>query len=444
MDKTTEIVITGMGVVSPVGSSLETFWDSLLQGRSGITASHHYTLEDVQQIARLPYPLSAEVTELDTRRIKPRKNIKVMARDIQLGFVATDYAREHSLLEEKSLDPERQGIVFGAMMITVDVSELASLYGGAITETGEYDPALFGNAMNQMYPLWMLKYLPNMTACHIGIAMDLRGPSNTLVNGETGGACALIEAARVLQRGYTDLIFAGGCASCTTPTSWTRYDLYQLSQQFSESEKAYRPFDSHRDGIVFGEGAGTCVLETKASAEKRGVPIYATLLGYAETSEAVWHSATDFAPQTVDVQIDRKKFTGDSIRHAIQLAMQRAGITAKDVAFVMASGNGTIQGDSEEAKAIRDTLAEAPVTAIKGATGYAMAGSSAMEIIASVLALQHGMIPPATHCEEVASDCPISVVTKSGRPIPNGKRAAVILSYNFYGQAVALVIGRNE
>ncbi|MDO4584632.1 MAG: beta-ketoacyl-[acyl-carrier-protein] synthase family protein [Planctomycetia bacterium] len=444
MDKITEIVITGMGIVSPVGSSLETFWDSLLQGRSGISISSHYTLEDVRQIARLPYPMSAEVKELETRRIKPRKNIKVMARDIQLGFVAADYAREQSLLEEKPLVPERQGIVFGAMMITVDVSELAPLYGGAITETGGYDPSLFGNAMNQMYPLWMLKYLPNMTACHIGIAMDLRGPSNTLVSGETGGASALIEAVRVLQRGYTDLMFAGGCASCTTPSSWTRYDLYQLSHQFSEPEKAYRPFDSHRDGVVFGEGAGACVLETKTSAEKRGVPIYATVLGYAETAEAVWNSATDFAPQTEDVQIDRKKFTGNSIRHAIQLAMQRAGITASDVAFVMASGNGTVQGDCEEARAIRDTLGDVPVTAIKGATGYAMAGSSAMEIVASILALQRGVIPPANHCEEVAADCPISVVTKSPLPIPEGKRVAVVLSYNFYGQATALVFGRNE
>lgn len=442
MDKTTEIVITGMGIVSPVGTSLETFWDSLLQGRSGIAVSHHYTLADVQQIDRLPYPMSAEVKELDTRRIKPRKNIKVMARDIQLGFVAADYARENSLLEEKPLEPERQGIVFGAMMITVDVSELAPLYGGAIAETGSYDPSLFGNAMSQMYPLWMLKYLPNMTACHIGIAMDLRGPSNTLVTGETGGVSAFIEATRVLQRGYTDLMFTGGCASCTTPSSWTRYDLYQLSQQFSEPEKAYRPFDRRRDGVVFGEGAGSCVLETKTSAEKRGVPIYARVLGYAETAEAVWNAALNFAPQTEDVRIDRGKFTGNSIRHAIQLAMDRAGITAEEVAFVMASGNGTIQGDSTEAHAIRDTLGEVPVTAIKGATGYAMAGSSAMEIVASVLALRHNTIPPAIHCEEVAADCPISVV-RSAQPIASGKRAAVVLSYNFYGQAVALVIGRN-
>ncbi|MDO4575779.1 MAG: beta-ketoacyl synthase N-terminal-like domain-containing protein [Planctomycetia bacterium] len=443
MDNAKDIVITGLGIVSSIGSGLDTYWDALLAGQSGAGISSHYTLDDVRQIARLPYPMVAEVKELETKRIKPRKNIKVMARDIQLGFVAADYAREHCQLEAKPVDPDRQGIVYGAMMIIVDVSELGELYMGAVDENGVYHPSQFGNAMGSMYPLWMLKYLPNMTACHIGIAFDLRGPSNTVVCGETGGVSAILEACRVLRRGYTDLMFAGGCACCTTPSAWTRYDFCQLSSQFDHPQTAFRPFDAKRDGVVFGEGAGCSVIETRESAQRRGVPIYAKILGCAETAEHVWNAATDFTPQPEEVKIDRKKFTGDSLRNAVRLAVERSGLKPEDFAFVMASGNATIQGDAAEARAIREVLGDVPVTAISGATGYAMSGTSAIAIATTALALDKGVIPAVVNCDEVAADCPINVVTGSPREIPADKKAALVLSYNFYGQAAALVLAKD-
>ena len=434
-----EIVITGLGVVSPIGSGIEPFWEALLQKKTGVTLTDSYLLEDAKKIETLPFPLCAPVVDLDIKRIKPRKNVKVMARDIQLGFVAADFAHEDSQLAEKPVDPTRQGIVFGTLMIIVNVSEMAPLYKDAIDENQEFMPSKFGSAIGEMFPLWMLKYLPNMTPCHIGIAFDLQGPSNTLVCGETGGINAITEACRAIHRGYTDVMYAGGCASCCNPSARTRFSLYQLSSQVENPAAASRPFDAKRDGVVLGEAAGTCILETRESALRRDVPIYATICGHAETAEAVWNPALDGAPQKEDVRIDRAKFTGKSIRNAIQLAMQRAGITAGDLAFVMACGNGTVHGDAVEAAAIHDTLGDVPVTAIKGATGHAMAGSSSIETVATVLALSKGIIPPTVNCDEVASDCPIQIV-KEPREIPAGKDYALVLSYNFYGQAAVLVL----
>ncbi|MDO4570021.1 MAG: beta-ketoacyl-[acyl-carrier-protein] synthase family protein [Planctomycetia bacterium] len=445
MEKTTELVITGLGVVSSIGTGVEEFWNSLLQGKSGVGVSDYYTAQDVAQINRLPYPMTAEVKTLETKRIKPRKNIKVMARDIQLGFIAADYARENSLLEQTPVDPERQGIVFGALMIIVDVSELEPLYKGAIGEDGQFVPPLFGNEIGSMFPLWMLKYLPNMTPCHIAIAYDMRGPNNTLVIGEPGGLSALVEASRVLRRGAADVMLAGGCASCTMPSAWFRYDLFQLSKHFDDPQKAYRPFDANRDGLVLGEGAAVCVLETSESAKKRGAPVYAKFLGYGEATEPVWHMQTDFAPAPEEVRVDRARFTGSSLKNAMRLALDRAGLNPSDIAFVMASANGSVSGDLIEAQAIADVLgSDVPVSSVKGATGYAMPASASMEVVASALALKNRLLPHIATCEEKDPACPIDVVMNEPRPLGEDKKAAMILSCNFYGQATAVIIGRGE
>ncbi|MBE6428010.1 MAG: hypothetical protein E7028_05405 [Planctomycetaceae bacterium] len=439
MDKSPEIVITGLGVVSSIGSGTEAFWNSLMEGACGLSAFDNCAQEDLLS-AGLPTSLTGAVKELDKKRIRPRKSIKVMARDIQLGVASSDYAWEDAQLNEKPVDPERQGIVFGALMIMADVEEITPLYSGAMKEDGSFDPSLFGNNMDAMYPLWMLKYLPNMTACHIGVANDLRGPSNTLVVGDIGGVSAVAEAVRVLKRGAADLMFTGGCNASSMPQTTTHFNMYPISNS-SDPKLAYRPFDEERGGLILGECAGCAILETRESAEKRGVEIYGKILGYGETSEAVWNSGTDFAPQQEDVQINVEKFSGKSIENALKIAMERAGIKAEDLAFVMAEGLASQYHDRKEAEAIAAVVgSEVPVTCVNSATGYAFAGSSAVSVVTAVLALHKGMIPAIANSTKPAADCPVKLVL--GAPLPTDKKAAAVIAFNYYGQASVLIIGR--
>lgn len=440
MNKTPEIVITGLGIVSSIGSGIESFWNSLIEGTCGIAPFEGYTREELLD-AGVTVPLVGTVRELDKKRIRPRKSIKVMARDIQVGVAASDYAWEDAQLNEKPVDPERQGIVCGAVMPMADLPEIVPLYQGAIREDGSFDESLFGNKMDSMYPLWMLKYLPNMTACHIGVANDLRGPSNTIVCGDLGGVSAVIEAMRAIERGAADLMFTGGCNSSVMPQATSHFSMFPLSEHTEDPKRAYCPFDENRSGLVLGEGGGFAIIETRESAEKRDVPVYGRVLGYGETSESVWNSGTNFAPQPEDVRIDVQKFTGKSIVNAIQLAMSRAGVKPEELAFVMAHGLGSRFHDRIEAEAIAKAVgSDVPVTCISGATGYAFAGSSAMAVAASAAALHHGMIPAIVGCSSPAADCPVNLV--AGAPLATDKKFALVIAYNYYGQAAALVIGK--
>lgn len=442
MDKSPEIVITGLGVVSSIGSGIDAFWTSLLNGVSGVMPYDGHSCEELLE-AGLSNPYTGAVKDLDKKRIRPRKSIKVMARDIQVGVASADYAWESAQLNEKPVEPERQGIVYGAMMLMADLEEIIPLYKGAMKEDGEFDESLFGNKMEAMYPLWMLKYLPNMTACHIGVANDLRGPSNTLVCGDTGGICAVIEATRAIRRGAADVMYTGGCNASSMPQTSSHYSMFPISCEKTDEKRAYMPFDVNRSGLVLGECAGTTVLETRESAEKRGVTVYGTVLGYGEATEAVWNPGMDFAPQKEDVKIQVEKFTGKCIENAIRIALERAEVKPEDLAFVMAHGLGSKFHDQKEAEAIAKTVgSDVPVTCVSSATGYAFAGSSAVSVVASVAALYHGTIPAIANSSEADPACPVKLVMGQPVAIPEDKKVALVISYNYYGQATALVIGK--
>lgn len=349
MNNLSEVVITGMGVVSPIGIGVDHFWNSLVRRHGEIGLSGAYRLEDVRRAPGLPYPLVAEIKNFDTKRIQAwknmRRNIKVMSRDAQIGFVAADYAREDARLDAAPVEPERQGILYGAMMTLVNLDELIDLFRASMDENRRFVMEILGNGFNTVYPLWMLKYLPNMTPCHIGIAYDLRGPSNTLVNGETAGIGALLEATRVIRRGQADLMYAGGTSSCVYPMAWKRFQVYGLSSHVENPAEAVRPFDARRDGVVFGEGAAACVLESRESAEKRGVKIHGKILGWGETSESAWNQPIGLQKQPENVALNPELFTGKSIENAIRRAVEHSGLKKEEIAFVVACGYGSLYGN---------------------------------------------------------------------------------------------------
>ncbi len=261
-----EIVITGAGVISPIGISQEAFWASLCEGRSGVRKLNTFADPDL-------VPFGGEVVDFDPKNyVRQRKSLKVMSRDIQLGFAAADLACIEARHHEHAIDPERLGIVFGDDMIPCELNELVPAYRSCIAG-GRFDYNRWGEAsMAEIFPLWMLKYLPNMPACHIGIAQDARGPNNTLTLGDVSSLSAAAEAVRVIERGAADAMIVGGAGSRIHPTMLFRGGLFELSRRSDNPAGASRPFDATRDGMVNGEGAGAFVFEAKENAQARAQP----------------------------------------------------------------------------------------------------------------------------------------------------------------------------
>ncbi len=274
-----EIVITGAGVVSPIGIGQEAFWASLIEGRSGVRKLTVCADPDL-------VPFGGEVIDFDPKNyVRQRKSLKVMSRDIQLAFAAAEMACTQARHHENPINPERLGIVFGDDMIPCELSELVPAYRSCIID-GCFDYKRWGEAsMAEIFPLWMLKYLPNMPACHIGIAQDARGPNNTLTLGDVSSLSAATEAVRVIERGAADAMIVGGAGSRIHPTMLFRGGLFELSRRSDDPAGASRPFDATRDGMVNGEGAGAFVFEGAEHARARGAAPLARILGYCAAFE---------------------------------------------------------------------------------------------------------------------------------------------------------------
>ena len=417
-----DVVITGMGVVSPIGIGKDAFWTALCEGRSGVRRLPLFG------DSHLPSPFGGEVADFDPKQyVRPRKSLKVMSRDIQLGFAAADMACADAALRESALDPDRLGVTLGTDMIPCDLDELVGTYRSCLVD-GQFDFRRWGPAfVAELFPLWMLKYLPNMPACHIGIAQDARGPTNTVTLGDVSTLSALAEAADVVARGQADVVIGGGVSSRIHPALWVRQEVVGQSRHDGDPANASRPFDALRDGIVNGEGAGAFILETQRHAQARGVRVYARILGCARA----------FEPHR-----NGQPCQGTAIRRSILAALEAAGLRPTDVGHVTAHGLSTIDDDRIEAQAIHDVLGDVPVTAPKSYFGHLGAASGALETAVSVLALQHGLVPPTLNYEHADPQCPVNVVR--GEPLPVDRPTALILSHSPRGQAVALVLGGAE
>jgi len=262
MSAASEIVITGIGVVSPIGIGIEPFWNSLRKGTSGVRPY------SVLQGTEMPVRFGGEITDFDAKQyVTPRKSLKVMSREIQLGFAAAAMAVENAGIASGTIDPDRFGVVFGSEMPYGPPEELVDVYQGCKVD-GKIDPGLWPEqAMKKNFPLWMLKYLPNMTACHIGIAQDARGPSNSIAHGDVSSLQAMIEAMHIIRRGHADVMIVGGFGARLNVTQILYRSDANLSHRGDDPAAASRPFDAARDGMVNGEGAASLVIERREYAD---------------------------------------------------------------------------------------------------------------------------------------------------------------------------------
>lgn len=413
-----EIVITGVGVVSPIGIGREAFWASLEALRSGVRAVS--TLNPDCH----PVHIGGEVVDFEPKRfVRPRKSLKVMSPDIRFAYAAADLARTDAKLAVGGMDSERLGVVFGADMIYCDLQEIMGAFQVCMAN-GKFDYSRWGeHALAEMYPLWMLKYLPNMPACHIGIAHDARGPTNSMVLGEASSLAALVEGVHVIERGQADAMIVGGAGARIHPTSIAFRGDRLVSRSNGDPTRVCRPFDARRDGMVHGEGAAAFLIEDRQHAERRGAKVLARVLGCASTFEAC----------------DRDGFvTGQAIRASIDGALAASGLAADAIGHVNANGLSTPMHDQIEAQAIRDRLGNVPVTAPKSYFGALGAGTGAVEMVASVLGLEQGRIPATLNYENPDEACPVNVV--HGRSAPMEHATALLLNQSTTGQALAVVI----
>lgn len=413
-----EVVITGMGIVCPIGVGAEAVWASVESRTSGVRAVPE------QVAAGAPIPIAGDVAHFDPKEfVKPRKSLKVMSRETQLGFTAAEMAWAHARLEGAGVDPDRLGVTCGSNMFAPEVPELAAGCHASDVGGGQFDFTRWGKeGLREVFPLWLLKYLPNMAPAHVSIVHDARGPSNSIVAGDTSGLLALIEAADVVARGHADVMLAGGTSSTIGWMDLMWHAAARLSRRVHEPARACRPFDADRDGMVGAEGAAIFVLETRAHAAARGIMPLARIIGHGRRYEA---SSDSYSP------------TGRGIQQAIQAALDMAGAEPGDVGHVNAHGLSTELDDRIEAEAICRTLGDVPVTAPKSYFGNIGAGSGAVELAVSLLGLERGLVPPTLNYDTPDPKCPVNVVTEMS---PSRTPTALILNHRTTGQAVSLLI----
>lgn len=432
-----KIVITGAGVISPLGNSLDDFRASLEAGRSGITKLGSPYQHLPTQVAGEAREFTGDIEQFGelekTLKRSIKKGLKLMCREIQMGVAAAQLATHHSGLigsdeASNTVDRQRVGVLFGCDHILSIPEEFTAGVKKCLNDDGVFQFDLWAEqGLPKVDPLWLLKYLPNMPACHFAIYHDLRGPNNSLTVREASSNMAMAEAQCTLARGSADALVVGG-TGCRIHTS--RSVHIALQEQIAEGEgdpaSACRPFDQQRSGMVLGEGAGAIIMETEAHAQARGATPMATVIAGASSTVANAHGVADF----------RQAF-----ENVIQSVLKQSEMSAKDIGHVNAHGLATTTCDQQEAEAIANTLgSEIPVFAPKSYMGNLGAGSGMVEAIASILAMQSGELYASLNCEQKDPACPVNVIHSRGTPAGD---SFISLNVTPQGQASAILIAKS-
>ena len=434
MMNSARVVITGLGAVTPLGLTVGETWSALFAGKCGIDKITAF------DPVGFSCKLAGQVPEYKIRDYVPktfRKAVKLMSRDIELAIMAAGEALTSSGLITKGIDPEninvnpeRMAINLGAGLISCDLVELAPAVAASITDH-KFDIHKWGKeGLEMVTPLWLLKYLPNMLACHVGIIHDIQGPSNSITCAETSAHLAIAEAAQIIARGASDIALAGGTEAKVNPIVMIRQCLLKRAtdQNNDKPASACRPFDADAKGSVFGEAAGIVILENLENAEKRGAKILAEVVGIGQSNN-------------INPQYEHLEPDGKGIEIAIKKAMADAQIGPEELDLIIPHGTGIPADDLAEARAIRAALGEAasrasvwPTKSMLSNTG---AASGAVDVIAAVCAMSEGKIPPAKNCETRADGCDLNIVSK----LQEKKiRYALSCSYTYGGQTAAVIL----
>jgi len=406
------VVVTGIGLVSPVGIGTEATWSSVLAGRAGLAP---ITLFDS---SRHTVRFAGEVKGFDPVQWLDRKEIKKCGRFIQFAIAATSMAMAQSGLQVNAANATRVGVTIGSGIGGFEVIE-------------REHSTLIERGPDRVSPFFILSAIVNLAAGQVSVRIGAKGPSSAVATACTTGAHSIGDAFRLIQGGYADAMVCGGTEACITPLAVAGFaSMRALSTRNDEPGRASRPWDVDRDGFVIGEGAGILVLEERDQAHERGATVLAELIGYGMSSDA--HHPT--APPD----------DGDGVRRVMEIALEDARLSANDIQYLNAHATSTPLGDRAEAAAIGRVFGERPsqlaVSSTKSMTGHLLGGAGALEAGLTVLALRDQIAPPTTNLDRQDEDIHLNLVPN--QPQQLAIRNAMTNSFGFGGTNASLIFSR--
>ena len=428
-DQHNRIVITGVGIISPIGIGKTDFWNNACAGNHGIT-----DLEFSPDKNGTPF-LGGIIDEFVAKNyISKRKLLKIMSRSMQLAAGATAIAVEDSGIELDSFDPQRLGISIGTGMIHTSVTELGEPIYTTKEELGFNLSNFAAIAMDQLFPLWLLKQLPNLVASHISILFNAQGASNTLTSGAGAAIQAIEEAVYNIQNGICDMYICGGADHRTHPLDMIKYQLLDfLPDQSPDIHDMFRPYDKHRQGFIPGEAAAIFTIESLEHAKKRGAHIYAEIRGCGSAAGVSYR----------DKDIDKRTYI-ESL--AIEQCIKNTNGSVDSIDYICGHGCGDILGDSVEIMAYKKALGTSaesiPISSPSSMVGYIGAATGAINTACALFAMQDSVIPPTLFLQDPDPQCAFNHVTGSTRE--QTVNTALINSFDFYGQGATMIISKYE
>ncbi len=429
------VVITGIGVISPLGNSPDKLWDALSSGTSGVrelTSIPGEVFHTRYGAEARDFTGSIEdfgpLDKAMSRNIK--KNLKVMCREMQIGIAAAQLALADCKLNLASANLDRVGCVYGSDYMLTMPQEFTAGIRNCLDERGKFEFANWAEkGLSAVEPLWLLKYLPNLPASHIAIFNDLRGPNNSLTMREASSNLAIAESFCTIARGHADAILAGATGTKVHPARTIHVVTQEeVAVRDGDPTKLSRPFDRHRAGAVLGEGAAAIMLEELEYAQSRGAQILGEIIGIGSSAVS-------------DVRGTGQYKT--AFRNVLKQALASSKLKAPDVGHINAHGLSTRRCDAEEAQAIAEVFngcsPPVPVVAAKSYFGNLGAASGLVELISSLLSLKNNRLFRTLNYETADEQCPIHVVAKND--VPPGD-SFLKLSITPQGQASAIAVRR--
>lgn len=404
------VVITGIGIVSPIGIGKNEFWRSSVEGVSGVSC--------IKKIdtSQLETKIAGEVKNFNPSLYIDKSKLRILDRFAHLGVSSAKMALDDSELDLAKINPEKIGVCVGSGL-------------GGVLFHEEQMIAMNESGLRKANPLGVVKVMPNAVNSHISVELGLKGPNLTISTACSSGAHSIGEAFNLIRYGKADIMIAGGAEAPLTPFTFSAYNsLRVMSRRNDEPEKASRPFDKERDGFVLAEGAGFVILEEMSHALGRDANIYSEVIGYGMNSSA-YH-----------IVIPNPE--GKDMSTVMKLAIEDAGIEKKDINYINAHGTGTRANDPAETKAIKDAFGgyayKIPISSTKSMTGHTIGAAGAIGVIASALAIKNEVISPTINYENPDPDCDLDYVPNVARE--SKVVAALINSFGFGGSNASLVI----
>ena len=408
---TRRVVITGMGVITPVGSDLQTFWNNLTNGISGIGAITHF------DAAAYACRIAGEVRDFDAVSFfKTPKDVRRADRFVQLSVAAAKLAMADAGLTEPVGDPERFGCVIGSGI-------------GGLKTTEDQHTVLMERGPSRLSPFMIPMLISNMASGMVSMEHGLQGPNFAPVSACATSAHSVGEAWRMIREGDADAFLAGGSEAAIVPLGIGGFAAMRaMSTRNDEPTKASRPWDKDRDGFVMGEGAGIIVMEELEHAKARGARIYAEVVGYGATADA-YHMSSPLPNH-------------EQAQRSMRLALSKAGLNATDVDYINAHGTSTPVGDVAEVRAVKAVLGDhayrIPVSSTKSMTGHLLGAAGVVETIVCVKAMETGVIPPTINLDNAGEECDLDFVPHTARQAK--VKVALNNSFGFGGHNVSLAI----